>query len=329
MSQYKCPVCGSISKPLQVNSISSVQAAEYFAKEADQLRISELEKIIYKLWGGDRCYIVKCSGCTSRFSQPHVAGDADFYNMISANPTYPNSRWEFDLTKKIIVDLLRDGGNLLEIGSGSGNFIQQLFGLGLDPKKVVATEYSINAIKNLQKLGIRAEAVDFRKGVLGAPFRVIALFQTLEHLDNLDEVLSSLNNLTAINSHVFISVPNVDYLEWAELTLGVIDMPPNHVTGFSRDGLVKFLSKSGWEVQSLQMHSRNSMISRSKFGAMCGLQYPRNRIQKLLHNFIGLESNQIGGFRLYLSSVIVLFSDWRLFQKVPAENILIHIKRVS
>ena len=111
--------------------------------------------------------------------------------------------------------------------------------LGVDPKSVVANEFSTHAISALERLGVRAESVDFRGGVPGGPFRVIVLFQTLEHLDRLDNVIQSLDNLATHDANLFLSVPNVEYLEWAELNIGGVDMPPNHINGFSLEGLIK------------------------------------------------------------------------------------------
>jgi hypothetical protein len=174
---------------------------------------------------------------------------------------------------------------------------------------------------------VQVEAVDFRVGVPGGPFKVVALFQTMEHLDRLDYGVSSLNNLTAPGSHVFVSVPNVEYLEWAESTLGVIDTPPNHITGFSSEGLVTLFTRNGWEMQSIELHTRNSLVARCKFGAMRGLQYPRNGLQRLFRKLLKLEFDGHSKARLLLFAVMVLLTDWTLLRKVPAENILIHKKR--
>jgi len=327
MHQYQCPVCESKENFSQIIRTNPTEAAGHFLGFSDAEDKVALRDHIRTLWGSDECVIIKCLGCRSRFAQPHIAGDAKFYNLVEVKPVYPTSRWEFDLTRPTAFELLKEGERLLEIGGGSGNFVKGLLKLGLDPKSVVVTEFSSHAISALRDLGVQVEAVDFRVGVPGGPFKVVALFQTMEHLDRLDDVVSSLNNLTAPGSHAFVSVPNVEYLEWAESTLGGIDMPPNHITGFTSEGLVTLFVRNGWEIQSIKLHTRNSLIARCKFGAMRGLQYPRNGLQRLLRKLLKLESDGRGKTRLLLFAGIVLLTDWTLLSKVPAENILIHVKR--
>ena len=329
MIQSKCPACNSTEKFVSIISINPNQAAEHFLGFSDSYKRDVLRDHIRKLWKTDECKIIKCLRCQSRFAQPHIAGDANFYNLVESKPIYPSSRWEFNITRPIAFEILREGGRLLEIGSGSGNFVKELLELGLNPNRVAVTEFSSHAINALRLLGVQVEALDFREGIPGGPFKVVALFQTLEHLDNLESVLSSLNKLTTSGSHVFVSVPNIEYLEWAESTLNGIDMPPNHITGFSSEGLATLFSRNNWVIQSIMLHTRNSIIERCKFGAMRGLQYPRNRLQRLLNKILKLESNGVGQKRLYILAAITILTDWTLLTRVPPENILIHVKRNS
>jgi len=323
----QCPVCDSRENFSQEITTNPMEAAKHFLGLSDPRITAALKDHIRTLWGSDECVILKCLKCKSRFAEPHIAGDAKFYNLVESKPIYPTSRWEFDLTRPVAFELLKEGGRLLEIGGGSGKFVKGLLKLGLNPKSVVVTEFSAHAISALRDLGVHVEAVDFRAGVPGGPFKVVALFQTMEHLDRLDHVVSSLNDLTTRGSHAFVSVPNVEYLEWAESNLGGIDMPPNHITGFSSEGLIALFSRNGWELQSIELQTRNSLIARCKFGAMRGLQYPKNRLQRLLSNSLNLESDGHSQARLILFAGIILLTDLTLLNKVPAENILIHVKK--
>ncbi len=324
-----CLICKSIGSLNLVYKTSPAEAADYFLTSSSEQDLLALSTHIQTLWESDECEILKCSECKSRFARPHKAGDAKFYNMIAPKPVYPKSRWEFSLTASRTVDLLQQDGKLLEIGAGSGSFIQQVLELGVDPKSVAATEFSTHAISALDKLGVRTESVDFREGVPGGPFRVIVMFQTLEHLDRLDNVIQSLDNLATHDANLFLSVPNVEYLEWAELNLGGVDMPPNHITGFSLEGLIKLFSHHGWGLHDFDLHTRTSLFSRCKFGAMRGLQYPRNRIQRALKRHLKLDSGDYSQIKLYLFAGIALLSDWNLLETVPAEDILIQLRRNS
>jgi 2-polyprenyl-3-methyl-5-hydroxy-6-metoxy-1,4-benzoquinol methylase len=329
MSQYQCPICNSNGNFAQIFTTNPTEAAGHFIKSSYEENRMALRDQIKILWKSDECVILKCLGCKSRFAHPHIAGDAKFYNLVESMPIYPASRWEFDLTRPAAFQLLEEGDRLLEIGGGSGNFIKGLLRLGLDPKSVVVTEFSSHAISELRDLGVNVVSVNFRLGVEGGPFKVVVLFQTMEHLDCLDDVVNSLDDLTTPGSHAFVSVPNVEYLEWAELTLGEVDMPPNHISGFSLGGLVGLFTRHGWELEWFELQTRDTLIARCKFGAMRGLQYPKNRLQRLLRKFLNLEFRRHGRVRLLLLAGIILLTDWSLLKKTPAENILIHVKRNS
>lgn len=320
-------VCNSVGSCTRAFVTNATQAADQFLKDPEDEIRTTLINHINELWSSGECVVLKCGDCGSRFANPHIAGDAKFYNLFESKPIYPKARWEFELTRQAAFELLKNDDLILEIGGGSGNFVKQLLGLGLDAESVVVTEFSSHAISELINLGVRVEAVDFRDGVSSGPFKVIAMFQTLEHLDRLDDVISSLNEITKQDSHAFVSVPNVKYLEWAELNLGDLDMPPNHITGFSLDGLVKLFTRNGWILQEYQMHERDSLIERCKFGAMRGLQYPKNGFQNLLKRYVNMKSGNHSKNKLWFCAGLVLLTDWRLLQRVPAENIWVHVKR--
>lgn len=246
MRTKTCLVCNSRECVDLILSVKSSEAAKTFLENWNSDGQTSLESHISKLWQSDECQILKCRDCGSRFANPHKAGDSKFYNWVSATPEYPNSRWEFELAKNAVAQLFAKNDRFLEIGAGSGQFVESLLDIGIDPSSIVVTEFSAQTVRTLKSLGVNLQSVDFRDGVAGGPFDFIFLFQTLEHLDRLDESVSSLSKLSSSGAHAFISVPNIDYIEWAESSFGGIDMPPNHITGFSGDGLTRlFVAMAG------------------------------------------------------------------------------------
>lgn len=307
-----------------VIQVNSSQATNHFVKYAGTSEPLLLKECIEKLWNSEVCGIFRCKNCGSRFSHPHVAGDEKFYEIVSPHGTYPPSRWEYEITKEVAGQILRDGGCLLEIGGGSGAFVKKMMAQGLSPEKIAVVEFSELATVELTKIGIRVEAVNFHNGVPGAPYKVIVLFQTLEHLDRLDEVLNSLRNAGTDFTHVFISVPNVDYVDWAQENLGLIDMPPNHITAFSAEGLARLFQRNGWSQIEIKYHERDSLIERCKYGAMRGLQYPSNLYQKCLSKIVKASPLRFKKTSLYFCAALVLVQDIRLIRKVPPEDIWLH-----
>jgi hypothetical protein len=330
MSKGRCPICASQDSSVPVISVSSNEAANHFVRTSGALEPTFLREHIEKLWNSTECQILKCVECGSRFSNPHIAGDAKFYNL-AASPivTYPKSRWEFNLTVKLAAALLKNGGQLLEIGGGSGAFVKLLIEQGLSAQRIVVTEFSPSGLNELRLLGVQAAEVDFRVGAPGGPFRVIVLFQTLEHLDQLDQALDSLKQLGTSDAEIFISVPNVAYIAWAQETLGIIDMPPNHINAFSEEGLRRLFHRHGWMTIDLALHTRESLTARCKHGALRGLSHPSGQSQKALSYLFKKSSTRFGKLPLLLCAVLVLFTNWSLIRLVPPEDIWIHLKRDS
>lgn len=286
-----CPVCGTTEIPILVMKVNATQAATHFVNTSGATNQDALKSHISELWGGDECRILRCAQCGSRFAEPHIAGDSKFYDLAFPSSAYPKSRWEFDLAKNTVVKSLGKDGKLLEIGAGSGVFITQLIGTGLAPSQIVATEYSTIAISQLMALGVKVVSDDFRLGIKGGPFRVITLFQTLEHLGNLDEVIIALSRLATKDAEAFISVPNVAYIDWAQENLG--------------------------------------LLSRFKNGAMRGISYPSSASQELVSALHKKLSPKIGELSLILCAFFVVFTNWSLMRKLPPENICLHASRIS
>jgi hypothetical protein len=329
MKTSSCPVCGASIIPVPLITVNAKEAANHFVRTSGAVKSRLLEDHIQNLWGGNECRIIRCNKCASRFADPHIAGDATFYDLAFPTTIYPKSRWEFDLTSHLAKKLLGNSGKLLEIGSGSGAFVKQLINLGISTNQIVVTEFSGTALIELQNLGVQVEAVDFRSGVRGGPFQVIVLFQTLEHLDRLDNVILALNSLGTTDAEAFISVPSVEYLDFAQKTLGIIDMPPNHITAFSTNGISELFRRNGWATVNIEVQALNSVKSRFKNGAMRGLSCPSGASQKLISALHKSLMVRFGRPLLVLCAALVVLTNWSLMWRVPPENIWIHIKRES
>jgi hypothetical protein len=283
---------------------------------------------IEKLWGSTECQIFQCSSCESRFANPHIAGSSEFYRLAFPDSQYPPSRWEFDMTRKPASRSLKNKELLLEIGAGSGSFVKQLLAEGVQASQIIATEFSTQGIEALEVLGVSVQNVDFREGVSGAPFRVIVLFQTLEHLDRLEEVLQSLNRLGTSNAELFMSVPNASYINWQEKNLNLIDMPPNHITAFSALGLEKMLFRNSWTIVKTEFEPRKPLLRRCKDYLSHTLTYPTNNLQSFVSRLVKLDRRRFRKIRIVFWGSFLCISNLNWIRSIPSESIWIHAKKV-
>ena len=326
-SMISCKVCGEPNRTIPINSFRSIDAVNHFAVFTGAEKSNEFEEHIRKLWASDECEIYLCQECESRFAIPHVAGDAKFYGFLPP-ATYPDQRWEFKLTSGAVLDLLKGGGNLLEIGGGQGHFVNKLINLGLKADQITVTEFSESAAKSLKLLGVNVAQVGFRSGLKGKKFQVIILFQTLEHLDNLSDVINKLSELGLHGANLFISVPNVTNIIWSEKNLGIPDMPPNHITSFSAEGLRKLFLKSNWQIVDLQLQDTYSLSARWKQSAMRTLIFPSGLTQKFLSKILVPETSRYRKISLVICAGLAIIVNPSWVRKVPPENIWIHLKKL-
>ena len=323
-----CPACYAQDEHILIHTVSSITAAKHFLRNSGARDFSGLRNQIQALWKSAENNIMRCVGCGSRFSNPHIAGDPKFYELAYPESSYPESRWEFDLTCDTVIDSLKDDGRLLEIGGGDGGFINQVVLAGLDPKRISVTEFSAEGRKNLEQLGVDVHEVDFRFGVPGGPFQVIVLFQTLEHLDRLDQVVNSFSLLGTKDVEVFLSAPNVECIDWQEKVLGMLDMPPNHITGFSVKGIRELFVRRGWTVVGLELQPAKTFLDCAKDIALWRLNVPSNRYEQILNKLSKIKVTPGKESRRNFCALLTLIPNITWMRKIPSENIWLHVKKV-
>jgi len=235
MRTMPCPVCLSPSTDEVIRSHSIIAAAEHFVPAARSLdRNKRLIEILNRLWKGAQSVEVhRCRSCGFGFPIPYVAGDIEFYNVAYGESHYPRDRWEFRQT--IAALELRNGsGALLEVGAGEGWFLKMLQAGRLGKRYgMEALEYDRAAIMKLQHRGFTAREGSIAD-LLNEPsqerrFAVICLFQTLEHMDRIDDAFRALRYLLADGGSIFISVPFGPGIDEQERVVEFWDMPPVHV----------------------------------------------------------------------------------------------------
>jgi 2-polyprenyl-3-methyl-5-hydroxy-6-metoxy-1,4-benzoquinol methylase len=209
-------------------------------RDRDPHRHRRLLEHIRTLWG-DRDYVEirQCTSCGFGFTDPWVAGDAEFYALVhEAKPHYPRDRWEFG---KTIAAISRASPSqplrLLEIGAGGGAFLDQVRQLPSGSEfTLIGADYDEGAVAALESKGYAAVAgsVEDARTALGrTTVDVVCMFQTLEHIATIDDVLACLVSLLRPSGSLFLSMPNAAAVEFQETATRYWDMPPNHVGRWS------------------------------------------------------------------------------------------------
>jgi 2-polyprenyl-3-methyl-5-hydroxy-6-metoxy-1,4-benzoquinol methylase len=236
-----CPVCGS-------SSLSSILKAKDHTVSQESFAI------------------VQCDTCSLRFTQdvPDQASITPYYkseNYIShtdtakglVNRLYHAIRKRTLTRKRKLIQQATglSGGVLLDIGSGTGSFLNEMnqagwkaTGLEPDPdaRSMAKQLYGVDL---LDIPALYAQAAD--------SFDAITLWHVLEHVHDLQAFIAQLKKLVKKSGKIFIAVPNYNatdakvYQEyWAAYDV------PRHLYHFSPQSMKVLLEKHGLKVSGYQ-----------------------------------------------------------------------------
>ena len=153
----------------------------------------------------------------------------------------------FTLQKK--VDLINSFGfenkTILDIGAGTGDFLKVCL---QNNWNVFGTEPNQQAREVAVKKGIllHENVADFSN----QKFDVITLWHVLEHVENLSEFISQLNNLLSENGKLIIAVPNYksDDAKYYREFWAAFDVP-RHLWHFSQQSISKIFTTENFIVE--------------------------------------------------------------------------------
>jgi SAM-dependent methyltransferase len=246
MQRPVCPLCAAEDVVALTRHSVALAVRHFEIGYGLRDRGGRLRATLERLWAPDDGVTVqRCERCGFGFAWPHVAGDADFYNLVTGGTSdYPQHRWEFGRT---VAELARLSGGrgkvrVLESGAGDGAFLAQARDTLGDRLAAIGVEVDRGSVARIRERCF--EAVEGTLSDVAADatkrgrFDAICLFQTLEHLDRPYEVRAAILSLLAPRGHVFLSVPNPAAIAEQERHTGFFDMPPNHVGRWGRGAFV-------------------------------------------------------------------------------------------
>lgn len=244
----KCPVCHSDCSEPPLYRYSIEQATNHFCSATRNLeRHERLKKVIHRLWKGDECIILQCPKCSFAFGYPFVGGDDEFYGILHEQKGYPSWRWDYDIALQEVIRSSHSG-KILEIGAGEGVFLQKLptgwlpYAMeGSETTRTGLEEKNINVFRDFSEI--------YSSNV--RQFKVIAMFQVLEHIADFFTVLKECRSLLATDGKIVITVPDGEAMIRQEKITGCPDMPPCHINKWTPHSLSLALKDAGFTPQKI------------------------------------------------------------------------------
>lgn len=201
---------------------------------------------------------------------------------------------------KLITQRQPKKGQLLDIGAGTGDFLQE----------AKNQNWKITGIEPNDK----AKKIALSKGVLFAEslealenhsFDVITMWHVLEHVPDLEKQIQELKRLLKPNGTIIIAVPNYKSFDaqhygkfWAAYDV------PRHLWHFSKTSIAKLFEREG-----MQLVKVLPMIFDSFYVSLLSEKYKTGKMNFVNGFFIGLRSNLKAKQNLEFSSHIYVLEN--------------------
>lgn len=183
----------------------------------------------------DTVKVYLCADTGYRFYSPSsLAAGPEFYALLQKSmPYYAEWRSEHEYAAR----LLDQPGKVLEIGCGTGNFLQriatgyhqQVVGLELN------TEAQLSAVG--RGLDVHAKAVEDFVADHKEEFDTVCSFHVLEHVTDVASFLESACQALKPGARLILAVPNNNPYVYKHDRLHALNLPPHHMGLWDRPSL--------------------------------------------------------------------------------------------
>lgn len=203
--------------------------------------------------------MVRCADCGLIFCNPYPSQKQLHHYYNSPMKAFENEffRESFEhrvgifLPRVDLIQRYRTGGRLLDIGSAIGIFLEALQRAEA-PFEVSCCDLSTEACRELKErfpeiTVINADILTLEDT---AGYDVVTLWDTLEHIVDLDGLLRKIHRLCGDRGLFVFSTPNTDSFEWVIAgDRHVQILPPGHVNLMNRGCLERLLARNGFVVR--------------------------------------------------------------------------------
>lgn len=261
----------------------------------EQCPICYSSKRVFLFRGKDRLHgipgefsVVRCLDCASIYLSERPLDLVSYYPVESyaafagagttSHPSrFPARQLGLRQWRRLLLTLKRDGGSLLDIGCGTGDFLWVMHQVpgwrvsGLEPNPI--------AVRFATSRGLNVVQGELPESKINEQSDAITLWHVLEHTPNPHHVLAEIRRLLKPDGVLILSVPVVDSMEakifgecWAGYDV------PRHLMTFTRASLCRLLEQAGFSAEE-------------KFGVVQGLASLRLSLGLWLDNKPGLSHN--------------------------------------
>lgn len=199
--------------------------------------------------------LYQCSICNVQFWIPFKAPPADWYEKhelyLFRSLRFPKIKRVYH--KKFLEefrDFLNPGKKVLDLGCGTGEFLNALqklgcetWGVDLDKRAIGRAKTYFN-LKNLYAMGLEEffALSDLPK------FDIITLFEVIEHIQNPKEVISGIKNILKRKGLLVLSTPSRNRVL---VNATEMDFPYHHLSRWDETAIRNLLENNGFVINGI------------------------------------------------------------------------------
>lgn len=212
----------------------------------------------------DSCGYVRFIHLSKQVSHLLYEDDSDYNDDLSvANNFEDFIHWNHNKALRYISAEFPAGStSILDVGCFNGFFVKKLLSLGFNAQGIdfnnTALEFGRSRYglenfisnKTLEDMLVQEKRFD-----------VITLFEVIEHLENINDVLLKVSNLLTEEGIIIISTPNSNMCWRPDL-----DFPPHHLSRFSPGSLRRCVERFGFEPVQLDEQMSSYDLIRNYVG---------------------------------------------------------------
>lgn len=201
--------------------------------------------------GLDTVKIYKCLDTNYRFYFPfNIAGKSNLYEALQKYEWYYGLRQEHQVAEKFIAN----NSKVLEIGCGSGFFLQKLQTKGI---KCTGLEFNVEAIKTgrAQGLNILNEDIRTHSTNCNEKYDVVCAFQVLEHICQVQDFIQAALDCLKPEGKLIIGVPNSNPYLYKYDKYFTLNLPPHHMGLWDKQTLINMQKVFSIELTNITVES--------------------------------------------------------------------------
>lgn len=276
MKKFKCRYCRSESITSLLNISGFPLAAQFFLDSLSKKYTNKDKPISLNVVQCGCCALIQLTNKPVKYYKSVITAAS----LSQKSKDIITKEWD-----QLISEFNIPIKDLLEIGSGRGDFLQIVEKMGFNAKGIEYSDKNIKECKK-KKLNVRKAYIDDEDIFLNKQYDVLVCNNFLEHQPDIKLFLNKFNDLLKNEGFVYVSVPNLEYLIEKSC---LYEFVADHLVYFTQNTLENLMRVSGFDVcYSGYKNNKNDIVILAKKRKIRDFSEQKKKCDLILHSFKNL-----------------------------------------